>query len=379
LNYNTLTPTIYRLTTDKPTFNSNYSNDKSNYTNSAASALYDKYSSRRNAYQEAKQQACGQWLSILIAHGVPSESLSNRHQACPLCGGRDRFRYDDKGGTGSYYCNQCGAGDGFTLLAKYNHWTAKEALNAVIAYLGLNHTTTPTTPQTPRITQTPTSTTPEPDQRNIDALKRVYAASRPIQANDPVDTYFHNRGIGLTTYPKVLRHNSELNYFEDGKLIGTHPGMLALVQAPDGKPVTLHRIYLTSDGNKAAVATPKKLMAPGIPSSISGCAIRLFEPTNTLLIAEGIETALAVHVATGSPVWATISANGMAALQLPDTVRRVNIMADHDLSGAGQRAAYSLASRLQQSGCDARVVLPKGPIPENAKSIDWLDILGGAK
>ena len=40
----------------------------------------------------------------------------NRHQACPVCGGSDRFRFDDKEGRGTWFCNQCGAGDGLKLV-----------------------------------------------------------------------------------------------------------------------------------------------------------------------------------------------------------------------------------------------------------------------
>jgi len=35
-----------------------------------------------------------------------------------LCGGKDRWRFDDRDGLGTYFCSNCGAGDGFTLLSK---------------------------------------------------------------------------------------------------------------------------------------------------------------------------------------------------------------------------------------------------------------------
>jgi putative DNA primase/helicase len=361
-----------------PTTATNYRNG--NYPTSVACTNHaiNTFCDRSITFNDTKQEAHGQWLFILTAHGLPAESLCNRHQACPLCGGKDRFRYDDKAGNGTYYCNQCGAGDGFTLLAKYNNWTAKEALDAVIAYLGINPTNTPTTPQTPRITQTPSSAALSQDNVKIKALERLRDESRPIQADDPAAKYLRNRGLELSTYPKALRHISELPYYEDGKLTASYPAMLARVDTPDGKPLTWHRTYLTPDGHKAAVTAPRKLMAPGIASSTLGAAIRLYAPTDTLCVCEGIETALAVHVATGFPVWATISANGMAALILPDTVKRVWIMADNDASGTGEKAASILASRLRLKGCDCRVLLPKGPIPEHSKGIDFLDELGGA-
>ncbi|EBV4482594.1 DNA primase, partial [Salmonella enterica subsp. enterica serovar Typhimurium] len=43
---------------------------------------------------ETVKQACGHWSRILPALGV--KVIKNRHQACPVCGGSDRFRFDDK-------------------------------------------------------------------------------------------------------------------------------------------------------------------------------------------------------------------------------------------------------------------------------------------
>ncbi|GHM17395.1 hypothetical protein ECZU43_14530 [Escherichia coli] len=60
--------------------------------------------------------ALGHWPRILPALGI--QVLKNRHQPCPVCGGSDRFRFDDREGRGTWYCNQCGAGDGLKLAEK---------------------------------------------------------------------------------------------------------------------------------------------------------------------------------------------------------------------------------------------------------------------
>ncbi len=56
----------------------------------------------------------------LAAHSpeLGMKVIKNRHQACPVCGGADRFRFDDKRGRGTWFCNQCGAGDGLKLVEK---------------------------------------------------------------------------------------------------------------------------------------------------------------------------------------------------------------------------------------------------------------------
>ena len=36
------------------------------------------------------------WRSILTVLGMDERALSGKHGPCPLCGGRDRFRFDDR-------------------------------------------------------------------------------------------------------------------------------------------------------------------------------------------------------------------------------------------------------------------------------------------
>ncbi|MEQ9642507.1 MAG: primase-helicase zinc-binding domain-containing protein [Alphaproteobacteria bacterium] len=65
-------------------------------------------------------RARGRWPTILPRLGIAASFLVNRHGPCPLCGGRDRFRFDDRDGSGSYYCNRCGPGPGLLLVQKLN-------------------------------------------------------------------------------------------------------------------------------------------------------------------------------------------------------------------------------------------------------------------
>ncbi len=80
------------------------------------------------------KQACGHWPRILPALGM--KVIKNRHQACPVCGGADRFRFDDKEGRGTWFCNQCGAGDGLKLVEKVFGISASEAAGKVNAVTG---------------------------------------------------------------------------------------------------------------------------------------------------------------------------------------------------------------------------------------------------
>ena len=66
------------------------------------------------------------------------KELSNKHQPCPSCGGTDRYRFDDKQGSGSYICGQCGAGSGINLLMISTGMDFGSACNAIGNFLMLD-------------------------------------------------------------------------------------------------------------------------------------------------------------------------------------------------------------------------------------------------
>lgn len=91
--------------------------------------------------EDVRSAAQGQWVGVLGGLGVRTDLLRPRHGPCPGCGGRDRFRFDDLGGTGSFLCSQGGgevlAGDGIALLAHCLNVEWKEAVQRLGEYLGL--------------------------------------------------------------------------------------------------------------------------------------------------------------------------------------------------------------------------------------------------
>jgi putative DNA primase/helicase len=97
--------------------------------------------------------ANGHWPSILGAlANLTADQLTDKHQPCPLCGGEDRYRFDDREGNGTWFCNQCGgpdcnggAGNGLTLLMRRNNWSFKEAATRIEHHLGI----TPERPNPP--------------------------------------------------------------------------------------------------------------------------------------------------------------------------------------------------------------------------------------
>lgn len=80
--------------------------------------------------------ANGRWFEILHdVAGLSVDVLRNKHQPCPMCGGNDRFRWDDKDGRGTYICTYCGSGDGFALAQKVTEMTFPQTVEAVAKWL----------------------------------------------------------------------------------------------------------------------------------------------------------------------------------------------------------------------------------------------------
>ena len=300
------------------------------------------------------ERARGRWQGILPQLGVPEKALTNRHGPCPACGGKDRFRFDDKEGAGSWICSQCGAGDGVKLVMLVNGWDFREAAPRIEALIGS---------AAPAALKATPTTAPKADRK---ALNSLWQSATAIAADNAAGRWLVRR-LGSAIAVPALRYTPRLRYVE-GDSVAFHPGMVAMVTGPDDKPATLHRTYLTAAGEKAPVASPRKLMS----SPPKGSAIRLAPPTEVLGVAEGVETALAATALFGVPCWATINATMLEQWRPPAGVRSVVVFGDHDRKFGGQAAAYALAHRL---ACDGRlgVTVTVSLPPDEGE--DWNDVL----
>jgi len=145
----------------------------------------------------------------------------------------------------------------------------------------------------------------------------LWAQCVPLVPGDPVTLYLKRRGFaGVWPLPEVLRLHRALPYWHAGEKLGTFPAMVAPMLAADGRILTLHRTFLTSDGRKAAVPTVKKLT--GAAGPLAGACVPLFTPAQGCIgIAEGIETALGAWCATTVPTVAAYCADNLAAWRWP--------------------------------------------------------------
>lgn len=324
------------------------------------------------SFETVKEKARGRWKQILMAAGIDEQYLTGRHSPCPVCGGRDRFRFTDRDGRGSFICEHCNgkqiAGDGFTLVQRFRRCSAKESFAIVDEILNGNSAPVPVA------TVLPCETV---KSDHTEQVERIWNESRPIESGDIADRYLRiTRGLKLTSV-RHLRFHRSLPYWirnDDGtwQIKARYPALVAAISDVDGRLVGVHRTFLTLDGRKAPEENPKRMKAC-YDGSTKGAAIRLFPTATKLGVAEGVETAVACATACEIPVWAAMSAGNMELLRVPDYIREIVIFADRDSNGRGQFAAKRLAARLLEEDRLVKIVTP----PTTGK--DWCDYVTEAE
>lgn len=299
------------------------------------------------------------WREILPALGVDAGFLRGAHTPCPLCGGKDRFRFNDWHGKGRWLCNHCtpDGGDGFNLLQRLYGWSFAETADQIRGVLGGGIERLPTRP-----TKTAQKLDAGSDGKRTGYARHLWHQSEEVTQDGPVDRYLKRRTC-IAEIPLNLRYKPEMAYKNQDGTHSAYPAMIAHVQDADGRTVSVHRTYLTDEGCKADVPTPKQVSGILPP----GSAVRLYIPSEKLGIAEGIETAISAAKAFNVPVWAALSANGLASWMPPSGVKEVIIFGDND--EPGRNAAQKLSDSLDGT------LSVEVKIPEGCK--DWNDFQTG--
>lgn len=283
--------------------------------------------------------ARNRWVGILQSFGVADKFLRNKHGECPFCGGRDRYRFDNKNGLGTWICNQCGSGNGFDFLTRLTGENFKEIAQRIDKLAG----------KVPE-------TKPRQEKDPSDYLRMIYKKSTTQLYGSPVERYLNKRGLDIENVTGI-RYCAELTYFDDGKNLGVYPAMVCQFSDVSGNAVTYHVTYLTGDGCKADLPVNRKFIRG--KSGLKGGAIRLSDPSKLLCVAEGVETALAVKALYKEPCWAVGNAVLLEGFEVPQGVEHVCIFADNDANYTGQKAAYTLANKLHMKGIKAVVYVPE--------------------
>ena len=315
-------------------------------------------------HRDIHDECVGRWRDLLPKLGVNEKYLKDTHGPCPMCnGGKDRFRFDDKGGRGTWICSVCGAGNGVELVMRHRGISFVEATSALRALIPASEV---------RVDRAKPKITIEAQRT---AVEGMWGRSHAVHPQDPVGKYLTKRGIPQEAWSHELRFLPEALYpMQDGNKVFL-PAMVARVIAGDGSHISLHKTYLTLDGDPADVPERKMLVRGPKPSRGS---VRLSRSAETMGIATGIETSLAASSLAGVPVWAALSDGGLNDWQPPPSVKKLIIYGDNDRSFSGQLAAYGLARRLMSTIHhpdrghqveDVEVKIPDFP------GWDWNDIL----
>ncbi|VEB95332.1 DNA primase TraC [Cedecea lapagei] len=279
---------------------------------------------------ETVKQACGHWPHILPALGV--KVIKNRHQACPVCGGADRFRFDDKEGRGTWFCNQCGAGDGLKLVEKVLGLNAGEAAKQVNAVTGS------LSPVAPEVIAAAEAETEASRKAAAELAAKLTEKTRPATGNAYLTRkgFPDREGLTLTTGHKT----GGVSYRTGDVVVPLH----------DENGVLVNLQLINADGLKR---TLKGGQVKGAWHTLEGQK----QAGKRLWITEGYATALTVHHLTGETVWVALSSVNL--LSLASLARQkypacqIVLAADRDLNGDGQTKASAAAT-----ACEGLVALP---------------------
>ena len=278
---------------------------------------------------DAAKAARGQWPRILPALGV--KVVKNRHTSCPVCGGTDRFRFDDQEGRGTWICNQCGAGDGMDLVKKALSLSLTEAAARVNGLTG----------SLPPVDSMPAASAGEDNESaRAAAVKQAQQLISSAQ-HATGNAYLSRKGwpqqscLTLAKPQKVA-----LTAYRAGDL-------LVPLHDTGGQLVNVQLIN---------VAGEKRTLKGG---QVKGAChiLSTGKPAARIWLTEGYATGLTVHNLTGDEVWIAMSSVNL--LSLAGLAREKHaalpllIAADRDLNGDGQAKAKQAAEASR-----AAVALP---------------------
>ncbi|ESL74431.1 hypothetical protein L423_03843, partial [Enterobacter roggenkampii] len=229
--------------------------------------------------REVTSAAAGRWPYVLAGLSIDVPDSSRRHSPCPACGGKDRFRFDDNG-RGSFICNQCGAGDGLDLIKRVNNCDTTEAAQLAADVLGIDYRAAQTDPTA--ASQRREQMESERQQREQERQKQAAEDAEQRRAT------FARLYAGMRQ--SVTRGESE--YLQSKGLTGFKYPLM-----PDGS------LLLELVDESGAVAAAQTITPHGEKRLLTGSAkrgayhaVNAPEQPQSVLIAEGLATALSVHL-----------------------------------------------------------------------------------
>lgn len=294
--------------------------------------------------------AQGQWREILTANGIKLPD-PKRRSGCPVCGGKDRFRFDDMEGRGTWVCNQCGedgkcgAGDGLSLYKKATGQSMSEAIRSLTRYLGLSGPMSAA--DYARIEkQRQKAAKAAEQQRQKEARQREAAAALAQQMEvEAVPCmaeqvpYLARKGFSGFVVEVLAR---DYKHEVDGNQYSYKSGSL-LVVLFNIEGVTTSAEIIDSEGRKMALAGGQKKGAAAYIEPFDG----LPEDAECVGVVEGYATGLSVRAISGGswPVFCGMSKAGLAdaALIARYNCPKAQIVVCGDVGAEAEAEAAALA------------------------------------
>jgi hypothetical protein len=190
--------------------------------------------------------------------------------------------------------------------------------------------------------------------------RRIWDQGIPISPDSTCAAGKYLRRRGLSIWSKDFRFVESIDN-KEGDQTTYHPGLIVGIFTPDRNLIGVQRIYLTCDGEKAAVPVQKKVVG-----KLKGGFALLGEVEPHMAVAEGPETSCAVHEATGLSTICAINSGNMPNLELPEDLVRLDIFADND--DVGKSKATKLHERAYDKGINVNVYYPTD------RGADFLDV-----
>jgi putative DNA primase/helicase len=192
-------------------------------------------------------------------------------------------------------------------------------------------------------------------QRQISLARDIWQSALPATGT-VVERYLRERRITIPV-PITIRFIGMNTAYPWHPASGQRrPVLVAAVEHVEHGLVGVIRTFLAIDGSCKATLDPPRLFT----GPVAGGAVRLGElrPDLPLIIAEGVESALAASELFGGPAWAALSAGGIERLILPPEARDIFVAIDRDRNGTGERAARRAAQRWVRQGRRVRLLIP---------------------
>jgi hypothetical protein len=194
---------------------------------------------------------------------------------------------------------------------------------------------------------------PAPEPR-VEIASRLWREARPIEGT-LAERHLRLRHVHRPLTDVLRFHPGvPLAVYAGGR--AAKPALVAAITEPSSRLTAVEITYLEPSGRRAQTLRLSRKTIGLVPR---GSAVRLDAAAPTLVVAEGVATALSAAQQLQAPVWALLSAGNLAAWSPPPGVRAVLIAGDR--GRPGERAAAALRARLQGLGVVSRLLLPPSP------------------